>query len=146
FRIRSVDNDDYMSIREVVSRRYRDAGDGNELYPDVILIDGGLGQLNAAIEAFEQLSVKPPMVISLAKKEELIHVQRRGEPIRLGRENLGLKLCQAIRDEAHRFAQHYHHLLRSKAMLGEDEGRSVPKSPRLKAVKPPKARKPDAGD
>jgi excinuclease ABC subunit C len=146
FRIRSVDNDDYMSIREVVSRRYRDAGDGNELYPDVILIDGGLGQLNAAIEAFEQLSVKPPMVISLAKKEELIHVQRRGEPIRLGRENLGLKLCQAIRDEAHRFAQHYHHLLRSKAMLGEDEGRSVPKSPRLKAVKPRKARKPDAGD
>lgn len=146
FRIRSVDNDDYMSIREVVSRRYREAGDGNELYPDVILIDGGLGQLNAAIEAFEQLSVKPPMVISLAKKEELIHVQRRGEPIRLGRENLGLKLCQAIRDEAHRFAQHYHHLLRSKAMLGEDEGRSVPKSPRLKAVKPRKARKPDAGD
>ena len=146
FRIRSVDNDDYMSIREVVSRRYRDAGDGNELYPDVILIDGGLGQLNAAIEAFEQLSVKPPMVISLAKKEELIHVQRRGEPIRLGRENLGLKLCQAIRDEAHRFAQHYHHLLRSKAMLGEDEGRSVPKSPRLKAVKPRKASKPDSGD
>jgi excinuclease ABC subunit C len=146
FRIRSVDNDDYMSIREVVSRRYRDAGDGNELYPDVILIDGGLGQLNAAIEAFDQLSMKPPMVISLAKKEELIHVQRRGEPIRLGRENLGLKLCQAIRDEAHRFAQHYHHLLRSKAMLGEDEGRSVPKSARLKAVKPPKTRKPDTGD
>ncbi len=146
FRIRSVDNDDYMSIREVVSRRYRDAGDGNELYPDVILIDGGLGQLNAAIEAFDQLSMKPPMVISLAKKEELIHVQRRGEPIRLGRENLGLKLCQAIRDEAHRFAQHYHHLLRSKAMLGEDEGRSVPKSARLKAVKPPKTRKPDDGD
>lgn len=146
FRIRSVDNDDYMSIREVVSRRYRDAGDGNELYPDVILIDGGLGQLNAAIEAFDQLSMKPPMVISLAKKEELIHVQRRGEPIRLGRENLGLKLCQAIRDEAHRFAQHYHHLLRSKAMLGENEGRSVPKSARLKAVKPPKTRKPDTGD
>ena len=146
FRIRSVDNDDYMSIREVVSRRYRDAGDGNELYPDVILIDGGLGQLNAAIEAFEQLSMKPLMVISLAKKEELIHVQRRGEPIRLGRENLGLKLCQAIRDEAHRFAQHYHHLLRSKAMLGEDKGRSVPKSPRLKAVKPKNNRKTGSGD
>ncbi len=149
FRIRSVENDDYMSIREVVSRRYREAGDGNELYPDVILIDGGIGQLNAAIEAFDQLPVKPPMVISLAKKEELIHVQRRGEPIRLGRENLGLKLCQAIRDEAHRFAQHYHHLLRSKAMLGEDGGRSIPKSPRSKSAKrgkPTKRRGPDTGD
>jgi excinuclease ABC subunit C len=111
--------DDYMSIREVVSRRYREAGAGNELYPDVILIDGGLGQLHAAIEAFEQLDVKPPMVISLAKKEELIYVQERSEPIRLGRENPGLKLCQAIRDEAHRFAQHYHHVLRKKRTLGE---------------------------
>ena len=120
YKVRSVDNDDYMAIREVVSRRYREAGDGQELYPDVILIDGGLGQLHAAMEAFEQLQVKPPMVISLAKKEELIHVQKRGEPIRLGRENLGLKLCQAIRDEAHRFAQHYHHLLRSKALFDRE--------------------------
>jgi excinuclease ABC subunit C len=113
-------NDDYSSIREVVSRRYREAGEGQELYPDVIVIDGGLGQLHAALEAFEQLGVRPPMVISLAKKEELIYVQRRAEPIRLGRENLGLKLVQAIRDEAHRFAQHYHHVLRRKKTLGED--------------------------
>jgi excinuclease ABC subunit C len=113
-------NDDYSSIREVVSRRYREAGGGHELYPDVILIDGGLGQLHAALEAFEQLDVRPPMVISLAKKEELIYVQRRSEPIRLGRENAGLRLCQAIRDEAHRFAQHYHHVLRRKKTLEED--------------------------
>ena len=112
-------SDDYMAIREVVSRRYRDAGDGNELYPDVILIDGGLGQLHAALEAFDQLQMKPPMVISLAKKEELIYVQQRTEPIKLGRENAGLKLCQAMRDEAHRFAQHYHHILRRKATLDE---------------------------
>jgi excinuclease ABC subunit C len=112
-------NDDYMSIREVVSRRYREAGDGAELYPDVILIDGGLGQLHAAMEAFEQLDTKPPMVISLAKKEELIFVQERSEPIRLSRQNAGLKLCQAIRDEAHRFAQHYHHILRRKKTLGK---------------------------
>ncbi len=112
-------SDDYMAIREVVSRRYRDAGDGNELYPEVILIDGGLGQLHAALEAFDQLEVKPPMVISLAKKEELIYVQQRTEPIKLGRENAGLKLCQAMRDEAHRFAQHYHHILRRKATLEE---------------------------
>lgn len=112
-------NDDYSSIREVVSRRYRDAGAGHELYPDVILIDGGLGQLHAALDAFELLGVLPPMVISLAKKEELIYVQRRAEPIRLGRENAALRLCQAIRDEAHRFAQAYHHVLRRKKTLGE---------------------------
>ncbi len=113
-------NDDYASIREVVSRRYREAGEGHELYPDVILIDGGLGQLHAALEAFQTLNVRPPMVISLAKKEELIYVQERHEPIRLGRENAGLRLCQAIRDEAHRFAQHYHHVLRRKKTLEEE--------------------------
>ncbi|MCA9295373.1 MAG: UvrB/UvrC motif-containing protein, partial [Phycisphaerales bacterium] len=77
YKVRTADNDDYMSIREVVSRRYREAGQGNELYPDVILIDGGLGQLHAAMESFAQLDVKPAMVISLAKKEELIYVQER---------------------------------------------------------------------
>lgn len=119
YKVRTVDNDDYMAIREVVSRRYRDAGAGNELYPDVILIDGGLGQLHAALEAFDQLDTRPPMVIALAKKEELIYVQRRAEAIRLGRDNPGLRLCQAIRDEAHRFAQHYHHVLRRKKTLDE---------------------------
>lgn len=112
-------NDDYASIREVVSRRYSEAGAGNELYPDVIVIDGGLGQLHAAQEAFDQLDMKPPMVISLAKKEELIYVQAKAEPIRLSRNNLGLKMVQAARDEAHRFAQHYHHILRRKKVIGE---------------------------
>ena len=122
YRIKSVagGNDDYASIREVVSRRYLEAGSGAELYPDVIIIDGGPGQLHAAFDAFGQLNILPPMVISLAKKEELIYVQERPEPIRLGRENLGLKLCQAIRDEAHRFAQHYHHILRRKKTLEEE--------------------------
>ena len=119
YRVRNAGNDDYMAIREVVSRRYRDAGDGQELFPDVILIDGGLGQLHAALEAFEQLAVLPPMVISLAKKQELIYVQQRREPIRLGRENAGLRLAQAMRDEAHRFAQHYHHILRRKKVVEE---------------------------
>lgn len=119
FRVRTATNDDYAAIREVVSRRYREAGEGCALYPEVILIDGGLGQLHAAMEAFATLSVAPPMVISLAKKEELIFVQERTEPIRLGRDNPGLRLCQQIRDEAHRFAQHYHHILRRKKTLGE---------------------------
>ncbi|MDI9402506.1 MAG: UvrB/UvrC motif-containing protein [Limnohabitans sp.] len=119
YRITTVTNDDYSAMREVVSRRYRDAGDGEELYPDLILIDGGIGQLRAAMDAFAQLRVQPPRVISLAKREELIYTTEASEPIRLGREHLGLKLCQAIRDEAHRFAQHYHHLLREKSLLGE---------------------------
>ncbi len=119
FRVRSVSNDDYSAIREVVSRRYRDAGDGQELYPDLILIDGGLGQLHAAMEAFRELAVQPPFVIALAKKEELIYRMDASEPIKLGREHPGLKLCQAIRDEAHRFAQHYHHRLRERALMGD---------------------------
>ncbi len=119
FRVRSVTNDDYAALREVVGRRYREAGRGEELYPDLILIDGGLGQLHAALDAFSMLPVQPPLVISLAKKEELIFVQRESEPLRLGRENPGLKLCQAIRDEAHRFARHYHHVLRRRRVTGE---------------------------
>jgi excinuclease ABC subunit C len=119
FKIQSVTNDDFSAMREVISRRFREAGEGEELYPDLILIDGGVGQLHAALEAFSQLRVQPPRVISLSKKEELLHVPGVAEPIRLGREHLGLRLCQAIRDEAHRFAQHYHHLLREKSLLGE---------------------------
>ncbi len=119
YKIRSVANNDVMAIREVVSRRYREAGAGLELYPDLILIDGGSAQLSAAMEAFELLGTKPPMVIGLAKREELIYRVESPEPIRLGRDNAGLRLCQAVRDEAHRFAQHYHHLLRSKRLIGD---------------------------
>lgn len=119
YKIKTAGNDDFMSIREVVSRAYREAGAGQQLYPEVVIIDGGPGQLSAAMDAFAQLDRKPPMVIALAKKEELIYQQGRDEPIRLGRENPGLKLCQSIRDEAHRFAQLYHHLLRKKKVIGE---------------------------
>jgi excinuclease ABC subunit C len=126
-------NNDYLSIQEVVSRRYREAGTSQELYPDVILIDGGLGQLHAAMEVFSQMDVKPPMVISLAKKEELVYTQARSEPIRLKRNHVGLKLLQYVRDEAHRFAQHYHHILRRKAQLEEEvkRGRRPPRAKRV---------------
>jgi len=123
YRIRSASNDDYASIREVVSRRYREAGAGNELYPDLILIDGGPGQLAAALEAFSQLDEQPPMVIALAKQHEIIHAQGHDEPIRLGRQNPGLRLCQQVRDEAHRFAQHYHHVLRRNRTIGPGSDR-----------------------
>jgi excinuclease ABC subunit C len=119
FKIKTARNDDYMSMREVISRRYRDAGKGLELYPNLIVIDGGKGQLSSAMEAFEQFEVQPPLVISIAKKEEQLYTVGASEPIRLGRNNEGLKLVQAIRDEAHRFAQHYHHYLRNKKVLGD---------------------------
>lgn len=117
YRIASVENDDYRAIQEVVARRYREAAAGEELFPDLVLIDGGKGQLNAAMEVFAGLGARPPIVIGLAKKEELIFLPGDREPIKLGRENAGLKLCQAIRDEAHRFAQHYHHLLVRKRTM-----------------------------
>jgi excinuclease ABC subunit C len=121
FRIKSVQGqDDYAMIREVILRRYRLAGEGEGLYPDVILIDGGLGQLHAALSAFDEMDVKPPMVISLAKREEEVYIQARSAPVRLPRNNEALRLLQSIRDEAHRFAQHYHHILRRKATFEED--------------------------
>jgi len=128
-------NNDYLSIQEVVSRRYREAGSNNELYPDVILIDGGLGQLHAAMDVFKTMDVKPPMVISLAKKEELVYTQAKSEPVKLSRNNLALKMLQYVRDEAHRFAQHYHHILRRKAQL-EEEVKQGRRPPRKRKPKP----------
>jgi len=120
FKIRAVDGvDDYASIREVVARRFQRLHDESELFPDVLLIDGGKGQLAAGMAAFSQLGITPPTVISLAKREEEIFVPGADEPLKLSRHSYALRLLQYIRDEAHRFAQHYHHLLRRKSMLGE---------------------------
>jgi excinuclease ABC subunit C len=130
FRIKTVEGiDDYAMIREVVLRRYRHAAGGEELYPDVILIDGGLGQLHAAMSAFADMDIRPPMVVSLAKREEELYTQARRRPIRLQRNDPALRILQQVRDEAHRFAQHYHHLLRRKRIFDEDvaAGRHPPR-------------------
>jgi len=128
FRIKSVQGiDDFASIREVVTRRFRNAGRGRggalavkneeeEIFPDILLIDGGKGQLNAARDAFALLGVEPPCLISLAKREEEIYRLGEAEPLRLSRHAAALRLLQYVRDEAHRFAQHYHHLLRRKKL------------------------------
>jgi excinuclease ABC subunit C len=122
FKIREVEGqDDYAMIREVIQRRYREAAKGEELYPDLILIDGGLGQLHAALDAFGEMDVKPPMVISLAKREEEVYTRAASGPLRLPRNDEALRLLQSVRDEAHRFAQHYHHILRRKRTLGEGD-------------------------
>ena len=132
YRIRTVEgNDDFASIREVVWRRYKYAGMDQELFPDVILIDGGKGQLSAAWSAFDELEFRPPMLVSLAKKQEELFVHGRSGPIRLPRRDPGLRILQCVRDEAHRFVQHYHHILRRKKTLGQDGGRekAPPKRP-----------------
>jgi excinuclease ABC subunit C len=129
-------NNDVLSLQEVVSRRYRDAGAGNELYPDLILIDGGTAQLDAVMKVFAQMPVKPPLVIAISKQEELVHVPGCAEPVKLRRQHLGLKLLQYVRDEAHRFAQHYHHILRRKSTLEQDV-RSGRRPPRRPAKQPP---------
>ncbi|WP_435015392.1 excinuclease ABC subunit UvrC [Tundrisphaera sp. TA3] len=122
YKIQSVKGvDDYASIREVVSRRIQSLREKDEPFPDIFLIDGGKGQLGAALSAFEALGVTPPTLISLAKKEEEIFVPGRSDPIVLSRSSFSLRLLQYVRDEAHRFAQHYHHMLRTKRTLGTDE-------------------------
>jgi len=88
--------------------------------PDIFLIDGGKGQLSAALDAVDSLGITPPCILSLAKREEEIFLPGCSEPLRLSRDAYSLRLLEYVRDEAHRFAQHYHHLLRGKRTLAED--------------------------
>ena len=111
--------DDFRSLHEVVSRRYRRLSAENEVFPDILLIDGGKGQLSAALAAFRDQEITPPTLLSLAKREEEIYLPNQDEPLRLSRHAFALRLLQYVRDEAHRFAQHYHHILRRKSQLEE---------------------------
>ncbi|QDU96064.1 excinuclease ABC subunit UvrC [Lignipirellula cremea] len=111
--------DDFRSIHEVVSRRFHRLSEQNETFPDILLIDGGKGQLNAARSAFRELGIEPPTLLSLAKRDEEIFRPGDSEPLKLSRNAFALRLLQYVRDEAHRFAQHYHHILRRKATFGE---------------------------
>ena len=118
FKIKNVKGiDDFKSIHEVVSRRYQRLTDENDTFPDILLIDGGKGQLSSAVAAFEALGIEPPVLISLAKKEEEIFRPGESESIKLSRHAFSLRLLQCVRDEAHRFAQHYHHILRDKSQF-----------------------------
>ncbi|MEN6450908.1 MAG: excinuclease ABC subunit UvrC [Thermoguttaceae bacterium] len=122
-RIRTVAGpDDTASIHEAVFRRIEHLRAEGETPPDILLIDGGRGQLNAALAAIRQSNaedVHRPRVISLAKREELVFTPEADEPLHLSRHSYALRLLQYVRDEAHRFAQYYHHLLRKKSQLGE---------------------------
>jgi excinuclease ABC subunit C len=121
FKIKTVSGiDDFASIREVVGRRLSRLQSTGEAFPDVLLIDGGKGQLNSALDGMRALDITPPFTISLAKQDEEIYVPGEAEPRRLSRHSHALRLLQYVRDEAHRFAQHYHHILRKKSTFDED--------------------------
>jgi excinuclease ABC subunit C len=121
FRIKTVTGiDDYAMIAEVVGRRYKYALRGEELWPDLVLIDGGLGHLRAAEKAFRQMEAPPVRIASIAKREEDIYLQNSSAPLKLPARSPARKLLQYVRDEAHRFAQHYHHILRDKKMFGDE--------------------------
>ncbi len=124
YRIQSVEGvDDFASMREVITRRFRRLSQDGESFPDLLLIDGGKGQLSAVMETFAVLRITPPTTISLAKRDEEIYLPGESEPLRLSRHAYSLRLLQYVRDEAHRFAQHYHHMLRHKTTFDNKSGK-----------------------
>jgi excinuclease ABC subunit C len=119
FRVRGVAGtpDDFASMREVVGRRYRRLLEEEKELPDLVLVDGGKGQLGAAASALDELGLGDQPLASLAKREELIFVRGRDEPLALPRSSPVLQLVQRVRDEAHRFAIGFHREARSKRTL-----------------------------
>jgi excinuclease ABC subunit C len=118
FNIKTVEGaDDFRSMAEAVDRRYRRLMDENKSLPDMILIDGGRGQLNAALAALNKLGIEEIPIAGLAKREEEIYVPDREEPIRLERRDPALQLLQMVRDETHRFSVSSHRRRRSKRFL-----------------------------
>jgi excinuclease ABC subunit C len=117
FRIRTVEGiDDTAAIGEVVKRRYTRLLAEDAEFPDLIIIDGGRGQLNFALQELNKLSIKIP-IISIAKQFEEIHIPGSVQPLHLKKNDAALQYIQKIRDEAHRFALKYNRLLREKELI-----------------------------
>jgi excinuclease ABC subunit C len=130
FRIRTVEGiDDVRSINEVVKRRYSRLIQESADLPDLIIIDGGKGQLSGALEALLEIGADIP-VIAIAKRDEEVYMQGTTLPLRLDRKGLALLYLQEIRNEAHRFAIAYHKLLRSKRSVQKESGRKATKKSR----------------
>ena len=120
FIIRSLSGlpDDFQSMREVVTRRYKRVQEEGLGMPDLILIDGGIGQLHAAQSALDELNIVDQTLASIAKREEIIYVAgREDEPIVLERRSPVLRLIQQIRDESHRFAINFHRERRGRRTI-----------------------------
>ncbi len=117
FKMTHEQNDDFANMKEAVTRRYKRLRDEQQEFPNLVLIDGGLGQLHAAEEALRELGLEHLELGSLAKKEELVFRPGSSEPLRIPKSSPVLQLLQRIRDEAHRFAVTYHRNLRAKRTL-----------------------------
>src|SRR5712691_11184658 len=120
FIIRSLSGlpDDFQSMREVVTRRYKRVQDEALSMPDLVLIDGGIGQLHAAQSALDELNIVDQQLASIAKREEIIYIAgREDEPVMLERRSPVLRLIQQIRDESHRFAINFHRERRGRRTL-----------------------------
>jgi excinuclease ABC subunit C len=109
--------DDFAAMRQVVQRRYARVTEQGGPFPDLIVIDGGKGQLSAAYEALESLGLANLVAVGLAKKEELVFTRDRTDPLVLAVDDPALLLLQRIRDEAHRFAVTFHRQRRAKRDL-----------------------------
>jgi len=119
FRIKTVEGiDDYQMLREVVQRRYSRVIAEKLPLPDLILIDGGKSHLLVAAEQIKVLGLNIPLA-SIAKERENIYIQKRKYPIKLNQDTPALNLIRRVRDEAHRFAVSYHHILRRKKIIGK---------------------------
>ena len=119
FKVRTTEGkpDDFLSMKEVLTRRLKHLGDKNWDKPDLMIIDGGKGQLSSVMQIIEELGVTGIDVVSLAKKHEEVFLPKQSNPVILPQNSSALFLFQRIRDEAHRFAITYHRNLRSKAMV-----------------------------
>ncbi len=129
--------DDFESMKQVISRRYKRVIDENLSFPDLIIIDGGKGQLSSACEALKELNIyNKTNIIGLAKKLEEVYFPNDSMPILLNKKSYYLKLLQQIRNEAHRFAINYHKDLRSKNFLksGIESIRGIGEKTRLKLI------------
>ncbi len=125
FKMNTPGPNDFAMMKEVLTRRYsrispdyekeKDPGDSMFIKPDLVLIDGGKGQLGMAVEVFNELNIKDVPLVGLAKKFEELYVPGRSDPIILPRKSTALHLLQYVRDESHRFAITFHRQLRSKA-------------------------------
>ena len=109
--------DDFLSMREVIRRRFTKVANGEDKLPDLIMVDGGKGQLSSAIEVLKELDIKSFHIIGLAKRLEEVFLPGQSEPASISKTSSGLKLLQKIRDEAHRFAITFHRHRRSKRTI-----------------------------
>lgn len=123
FKIKSTEGkpDDFLSMKEVLTRRLSRLGEPKWEKPDLIIIDGGKGQLSSVMEIIKELGVTGIDVVSLAKKHEEVFLPNKSEPVILPRNSSALFLFQRIRDEAHRFAITFHRKLRSKTMIKKED-------------------------